>query len=100
MSTRSVRLPDELDHALSAEANRLHKPRSYLVREAVREYLQRRARQRFMNDMVAEMHDWLSDESAREESRQMSDALVDDDLDNLVVGESKSGPQADYPWWR
>lgn len=97
MSTRSVRLPDELDHALSAEAKRLQKPRSDLVREAVRKYLQHRAKQRFMTSMVAEMHDWLGDQSASEESRQMAGEVADDDLDGLIAGERES---MDQPWWR
>lgn len=100
MAAISVRFPDDLDRALAREAKRLHVRRSELVREAVQHYLTTGTRQRFMGEMVSEMHRWLDSSAAREDSRHIAEDIADNDLVSMAAagGDSDSGP--DRPWWR
>ena len=54
MSNISVRLPGDVLEQLQCEAERTHKKRSEIVREAVLDYLKRSEKERFLQDMVAE----------------------------------------------
>lgn len=100
MSTLSIRFPDDLERKLEEEARHARKGRSELVREAVREYVQRREQERFMQDMVAEMQEWLGHRGARQESRDLADTLPDDDLDAVIRSETDAGADPDKRWWK
>ena len=100
MGALSVRLPESLDRELSEEARRLDMDRSQLVRDAVQEYIRQRVRQRFMNDMIAEMHDWLGDPAARADSSDLSEDLPEDDIDTLIASEQNIDTNQTKPWWR
>ncbi len=43
MSLLAVRLPDALEYDLNNLALKMHKPKSYIVREAIREYMEDKA---------------------------------------------------------
>lgn len=100
MTTLSIRFPDDLEHKLDEEARLANKGRSELVREAVQEYVQRREKERFMQEMVEEMHDWQEDSAARQESGELSDTMPDDDLEALVQTEQDAGVDPDKRWWK
>lgn len=100
MSTLSIRFPEELERKLAEEARLSHKGRSELVREAVKEYVQHREQERFMQDMVDEMREWQGDGATRRESRELSDAMPDDDLDALIRTERDAGVDPDKRWWK
>lgn len=100
MTTLSIRFPDDLGHKLDEEARLANKGRSELVREAVQEYVQRREKERFMQEMVKEMHEWQADTAARQESCEFSDTMPDDDLEALVHTEQYAGVDPDKRWWK
>lgn len=97
MSAISVRLPKELDKKLTEEAHRSGKRLSEVVREAVSEHIRRQERQTFLRGMIEEMHDWLGDPRARQDSRELAENVADD-LDALVEGETRT--DAITQWWR
>lgn len=45
----SIRLPDDVEADLAREAERSHRARSELIRDAIVEYLTRRERERFLD---------------------------------------------------
>lgn len=100
MTTLSIRFPEELERKLDEEARLAHKGRSELVREAVQEYVQRREKERFMQGMVEEMREWQGDDAAREESRELSDAMPDDDMKALIRTEQDAGVDPGQQWWQ
>jgi predicted transcriptional regulator len=52
MATLNMRLDDELDRRLSAEAEHAAETRSELARRAIEEFLSRRQRQRFLDEIA------------------------------------------------
>ncbi|MEX0732457.1 MAG: ribbon-helix-helix protein, CopG family [Aquisalimonadaceae bacterium] len=100
MSTLSIRFPEDLERKLAEEARLAHKGRSEMVREAVQEYVQRREHERFMQEMVTEMQDWLGNEAARQDSRELTEDMADDDLDALLKAERAAGIDPDKRWWK
>jgi len=52
MATLNMRLDDELDRRLSDEAERVAETRSELARRAIEEFLSRRQRQRFLDEIA------------------------------------------------
>ena len=55
MTAISLRLPDDIEAHLKAEAQLEGKTQSEIARQAITEYLARREKERFMAEMVAEM---------------------------------------------
>ncbi|MBB3189566.1 ribbon-helix-helix protein, CopG family [Halomonas cerina] len=100
MSTLSIRFPEDLERKLAEEARLAHKGRSELVREAVQEYVLRRERERFIQDMVQEMREWQDDALGREVSGELSDEMPDDDLDALIRTEHDAGVDPNARWWK
>lgn len=49
MSLISIRLPDDVEAGLAREAERSHRARSEVARDAIVEYLARRERERFLD---------------------------------------------------
>jgi predicted transcriptional regulator len=89
MPALSLRLPEELEHRLEEEARREGVLRSDVVRQALSDYLARRERERFMNELVAEARAGYTVEAIRDEALALAeDALVADDVND------------DERWWK
>jgi len=89
MPALSLRLPEELEHRLEEEARREGVLRSDVVRQALSDYLARRERERFMNELVAEARAGYAVEEIRDEALALAeDALVAD------------GVSDDERWWK
>jgi len=89
MPALSLRLPEELEHRLEEEARREGVLRSDVVRQALSDYLARRERERFMNELVAEARAGYAVEAIRDEALALAeDALVADDVND------------DERWWK
>lgn len=97
MGTLNVRLPDELTRTLEREAKLSHRPRSELAREAIREYLERLERERYLAAFVAEAQAVYGDETLRADAqaiaREMSAAEVDASRPSPADDEGEG-------WWR
>lgn len=93
MSNISVRLPDDVLERLEHEAKYRHQRRSELVREALIDYLDRVARDRFLDEMVAEARAGYQDADISRDAlgieQDFADAEAPDD-----------DPEADDTWWQ
>ena len=97
MPALSLRLPEELDHRLEEEAHREGVPRSEVARQAISDYLVRRERERFMNELVAEARAGYANEAIRGEALALAaDGMVtsDEALDRA------EGDAAAERWWK
>ena len=96
MSSLSIRLPDDLDRRLEAEAQRDSSSRSELAREAIAEFLKRRERERFLRELVEEAR------QVHEEGE--GDYVVDEELqvDNeaMEIAEGARDDPGSERWWR
>jgi predicted DNA-binding protein len=105
MGAMSLRLTEELEDRLAKEAELEGKPRSELVREALHEFLQRRERDRFMAEMVAEAKEAYSDPGIRREAIEMAEEFLPLDNEALEIaeglgtGESRSEKSGEK-WWK
>jgi predicted transcriptional regulator len=99
MPALSLRLPEELDHRLEAEARLERLPRSEVVRIAIVEYLTRRERERFMAELVAEAHTAYPDDSIHRTALEMAEegmATSNEALD-IAEGRKPAGRQSANP---
>jgi predicted transcriptional regulator len=96
----SVRLPEEVDAVLEHEANLSHRTRSELVREAITEYVARRKRQRFQEEMVAAAGVLAADADARKEALGVAEGSLDDGLDRDEDGRGDDPAGSAERWWR
>ena len=100
VSALSLRLPDDIDTRLSAEAALEGTTRSDVARLAIDEYLKRRERERFMDEMVAEARKAYADPDIVREALEIAEDTVDDGLDAIIADERAAGSDPDEPWWR
>ena len=97
MSTLNVRLPDDLDALLDREAQRSHKPRSELAREAIRAHLAQLEHARFMGEMGRAAHAIGVDSALRRDAETIAgefQALEDE------TGEYTTDADSGEAWWR
>ncbi|MDT8407842.1 MAG: ribbon-helix-helix protein, CopG family [Methylococcales bacterium] len=101
MPAISLRLPDDVQAHLKAEAQLEGKNQSEIARLAITEYLARRERERFMAEMVAAARALANDPQARVEALQIAEDFdaVDDSLDRLIAEERTAGIDPDEKWW-
>jgi len=72
----SLRLTEGLEQRLAEEAEIERKSRSELVREAVREFLHRRERERFMTAMVAEARQAYGNPEMRRKALEIAEECL------------------------
>ncbi len=100
MTAISLRLPDDIEANLKAEAQLEGKTQSEIARQAITEYLARREKERFMAEMVAEMRSAYANPNIRREALEIAEDLVDDGLDAIIADERAAGIDPDEKWWR
>jgi len=100
MSKISIRLPEDLENKLGEEAQRAHKKRSELAREAIADYLQRVERERFLADMRRAAQAVYADPEAVEESRQIQANFDagDNSLERVEAEKRAAGVDPDVKW--
>jgi len=105
MGSMSLRLTEGLEQRLARAAEREHKPRSELVREALHEFLHRHERERFMAAMVAEARKGYSDPEIRREAIAIAEEFLPLDNEALDIADGRR-PGEPWPeesgdkWWR
>lgn len=99
MSNLSIRLPPEIDRCLREEARLSHKNRSEIARDAITEYIRRRARERYMADLVQEIRVAYGIPTIRQEAAAIADEASSDGLDAIVKAEHTAGLDPDEKWW-
>lgn len=88
MSSLSLRLPEDLETKLAQEAEREGCARSDVARQAIADYLVRRERERFMNELVSEMRSMTP--AMRVESLAMAEEALVTDNEALELAERPS----------
>lgn len=99
MSSISVRLPEDIETRLTEEARLGHCPRSEIVRQAIDDYLRRRAHERFMEDLVREARTAYDTTAIREESAELIKE-ADDEQTTSQPQPRDAGDTDTDPWWR
>lgn len=100
MTAISLRLPDDVEANLKAEAQREGKTQSEIARVAITEYLARREKERFIAELVAAGRALAADPQAWAEARAIAEDLVDEGLDAIIAAERAAGIDPDEKWWR
>ncbi len=89
MAGLSLRLPEELETKLEAEARHAGLARSEVVRTAIAEFLARKDRERLMAAFVAEARAAYSDPAIRRDALELADEALALDNEGLRVAESR-----------
>ena len=100
MGNISVRLPEEVEAVLEYEANLSHRTRSELVREAITDYVARRKRQRFQDEMAAAARVLAADAEACDEALGVAEGPLADGLDRDEDGRGGDPTGSAGHWWR
>jgi predicted transcriptional regulator len=95
MGAVSLRLPDDLERKLAAEAKLAGRPRSEVIRDALTQFIAQRERERFMAELVAEAKAGYSDPELRREALEMAEEAVALGNEALDLAE---GRQPGQPW--
>lgn len=99
MSNISIRLPEDLETRLGEEAQRTHKKRSELAREAIADYLQRVERERLLADMVRAARVLYANPETRQEGLQIAEEGLEEWLESIEAEERAAGIDPDEKWW-
>lgn len=91
MSNISVRLPDDVLEKLEREADASNRKRSELIRAAVVDYLDRLARDRLLEEMVAEARAGYGDAVVRRDALR-----IEQDFSAVEVPPEDE----DEKWWK
>lgn len=100
MSTLNVRLPEELEQQLAREAERAHKPRSELARDAIRRYLTELERERFLEELTRSARVIANEAELRQEAVAIAEEFrpLESDPDNQENAGGSGEQKAS--WWR
>ena len=97
MSAISLRIPDDIERRLDAESNASGVTRSDLARTAITEFLQRRERERFMQQLLTEAQTAYADPATRAAAQEWVDFAFADDVSHWGADDAVG---ADGVWWR
>lgn len=92
MAGFSIRLPEELEDRLDAEARREGVARAEVARLAIAEFLARRERERFVSALVAEARTAYADPKIRREALAVVEDFAAADSEALDLAEGKPVP--------
>ena len=96
MSTLNVRLPEELETRLAAEARLIRSSRSELAREAIRRYLVELERERFRASLARAARTISEDFELRADALTIAEEFAPVEDEN-----SREDPaDKDDPWWK
>jgi metal-responsive CopG/Arc/MetJ family transcriptional regulator len=87
MADFSLRLPDDLEARLDAEARREGVTRSEIARTAIAEFLAQKERQRYLAAFVSEARAAYADPKIRKDALALAEAAVPLDNEGLWVAE-------------
>lgn len=100
MTAISLRLPDDVEASLKAEAQLEGKTQSEIARLAITEYLALREKKRFMTEMAAEMRIAYAEPEIRREALEIAEDVVDEGLDAIIANERAAGIDPAEKWWK
>jgi metal-responsive CopG/Arc/MetJ family transcriptional regulator len=100
MVAPSLSLPEDLDEQLAEESALTGLTRAELIRQALAEYMQRRRRERLINEYVQEAARGYASTAVREEALEMAEAALAAGNEALERAESAPQAETDEAWWR
>ncbi len=105
MSTISIRLPDDLEEQLVKEAKLEQKSRSVVAREAIREFIAKRERERFLSELIAEARAGYADPEIKREAYEIADDFLHLEIEALDAAEGSKRGRAKLDgrsekWWK
>jgi predicted transcriptional regulator len=89
MAGLSLRLPEGLESMLDEEARREGVARSEVARVAIAEFLERKARQRYVAAFIAEAKAAYSDPEIRKDALALAEEALPLDNEGLEVAETR-----------
>jgi predicted transcriptional regulator len=89
MAGLSLRLPEDLDSMLDEEARREGVARSEVARAAIAEFLERKARERYVAAFVAEAKAAYADPKVRTEALSLAEEALPLDNEGLRLAETR-----------
>jgi predicted transcriptional regulator len=89
MAGLSLRLPEDLESKLDAEARREGVPRSEVARTAIAEFLDRKQRERYIAAFVAEAQAAYADPQVRKEALGLAEEALPLDNEGLREAETR-----------
>lgn len=105
MGAISLRLPDDLERKLAAEAELAGRPRSEVIRDALAQFIAQRERARFIAELAAEARVGYGDPELRREALDMAEEAVALGNEALDLAEGRK-PGESWPeelgekWWK
>lgn len=90
MSLLSIRLSDDVDGSLSREAERTHRSKSEIARDAIVEYLKRQERERYLASLEAASKVLAHDPESRDEALKIAEEFLPLENEALAVAESRA----------
>ncbi|MGH8274276.1 MAG: ribbon-helix-helix protein, CopG family [Gammaproteobacteria bacterium] len=90
MNNLSLRLPEDVQRRLDAEAKATHRKRSEVAREAIADYLHRQERDRFIAEVVSAARALANDPEAMAKTRRIQEEF------DAIEGETL--PDENFDW--
>lgn len=90
MSLVSIRVPDEIESGLAREAERSHRSKSEVVRDAIADYLKRQEREHFLARMEAAARVLATDAASRGEAVEIAEEFLPLENEALAVAEPRT----------
>lgn len=105
MSMLNIRLTDQIEQQLSAEARRENKTRSEIARDALIWYLTEIEKKRFMDQLLEEAREAYANETIRQEAKEIAEEFLPLENEALDITENpksdKSQPEEPgEKWWK
>ena len=105
MPALSLRLSDELERRLGEEAHREGVPRSEVARQAIGDFLARREKERFMEQLVSAARTLVQNPAQAPRAEDLIDEAAVLDVEAIDIAEGRnagtSWPEEDGTrWWK
>jgi predicted transcriptional regulator len=92
MALVSIRLPDDIENGLSREAERTHRSKSEVARDAIADYLRRQERERYLASLETAARAIAQDPAGRREALEIAEEFLPLENEAWAVAE----PRATY----
>lgn len=105
MSMLNIRLTDQIEQQLSAEARRENRTRSEIARDALIWYLTEIEKKRFMDQLLEEAQAAYANENIRQEAREIAEEFLPLENEALDIAENRKSNKSQHEesgekWWK
>ena len=105
MSMLNIRLTDQIEQQLSAEARRENRTRSEIARDALIWYLTEIEKKRFMDQLLEEAREAYANETIRQEAKEIAEEFLPLENEALDIAENRKSDKSRHEepgekWWK